>query len=162
MFFKLYFQRHYCIKGNCRHLTTYNAYNLCTFLGLIVIERWKQPDIVLATSSTSSSDQILFSLSTKRILTVHEETFFWSFWTFISFNTIRLQVIKLDVFKLFNVMHGKIKSIYRICIFFIIFIMESILNMNFYAWEWLDCSIAHVSMQICNNMNILQIEESTV
>lgn len=40
--------------------------------------------------------------------------------------------------------------------------MESILNMNFYAWEWLDSSIAHVSMQICNNMNILQIEESTV
>lgn len=51
MFFYLYFPRHYCIKGNCRHLTTFNAYNLCTFLGLIVIEQWKQPAIVLATWS---------------------------------------------------------------------------------------------------------------
>lgn len=40
--------------------------------------------------------------------------------------------------------------------------MESILKMNFYAWEWLDCSIAHVSMQIRNDVNILQIEESIV
>lgn len=39
--------------------------------------------------------------------------------------------------------------------------METILNMNFYAWEWLNSSIArYVSMQICNNVNILQIEES--
>lgn len=51
MFFYLYFPHHYSIKGNCRHLTAYNTYNLCRFLGLIVIEQWKQPDIVLATWS---------------------------------------------------------------------------------------------------------------
>lgn len=118
LFFYLYFPRHYCIKGNCRHLTTYNAYNLCTFLGLIVIEQWKQPAIAWATWSPRH-------LLTKYYFLCQIK--FLEFWpstrkrlSDLSEPLLVLTPSGFNIFQLFNVMHGEIKSISRIWIYFFI------------------------------------------